>query len=292
VTLCVSGLFALTSLAALAAQPPSAATPHHALWSLKGKTNTVYLLGSVHFLKPSDELPQAVDAAYRDAEKLMMEIDMDDLDPLATQQLTLDLGLLPEDRTLESEVGAETYRKVSAQARELNLDPALLNRFQPWLAAMTLVQLQLMRQGLNPDSGVEQRLTTRALDDGKEILGLETLEQQLGMLASLPRDQQREFLLYSVEDAERAAREVDELIAAWRIGDTTSLARLLAEGFDKYPDLYRPLTVDRNRKWIPSIEQVLGARDDYLIVVGTLHLVGRDSVIELLQARGHKITQH
>jgi uncharacterized protein YbaP (TraB family) len=165
VTLCVSGLFALTSLAA---QPPSAATPHHALWSLKGKTNTVYLLGSVHFLKPSDELPQAVDAAYRDAEKLMMEIDMDDLDPLATQQLTLDLGLLPDDRTLESEVGAETYRKVSAQARELNLDPALLNRFQPWLAAMTLVQLQLMRQGLNPDSGVEQRLTTRAVDDGKE----------------------------------------------------------------------------------------------------------------------------
>jgi uncharacterized protein YbaP (TraB family) len=289
VTLCVSGLFALTSLAA---QPPSAATPHHALWSLKGKTNTVYLLGSVHFLKPSDELPQAVDAAYRDAEKLMMEIDMDDLDPLATQQLTLDLGLLPDDRTLESEVGAETYRKVSAQARELNLDPALLNRFQPWLAAMTLVQLQLMRQGLNPDSGVEQRLTTRAVDDGKEILGLETLEQQLGMLASLPRDQQREFLLYSVEDAERAAREVDELIAAWHVGDTTSLARLLAEGFDKYPDLYRPLTVDRNRKWISSIEQVLGARDDYLIVVGTLHLVGKDSVIELLQDKGHRVTQH
>ena len=268
-TLCVSGLFAVTPIAA--PEPPFAGGSPRAVVD-QGKTNTVYLLGSVHFLKPSDELPKAVDAAYRDAEKLIMEIDMDDLDPLATQQLTLDLGLLPDDQTLESEVGPETYRKVSAQARELNLDPALLNRFRPWLAAMTLVQLQLMRQGLNPDSGVEQRLTTRAVGDGKEILGLETLEQQLGMLAGLPRDQQREFLLYSVEDAERAAREVDELIAAWRIGDTTSLARLLAEGFDKYPDLYRPLTVDRNRKWIPSIEQVLSDRDDYLIVVGTLHL--------------------
>lgn len=282
----------LSPAASCPAASLAASSAHHTLWSLKGKTNTVYLLGSVHFLKPSERLPGAMDDAYQDAEKLVMEIDMDDLDPLAMQQLTLELGLLPENRTLESELGAADWQKISAQAREIGVDPALLNRFQPWLAAMTLVQLQLMKLGLDPNSGVEQQLTARANGDGKEITGLETLQQQLGMLAGLSPRQQREFLLYSVEDTQRASQEIDTLISAWRTGDTQSLARLLAEEFDKYPDLYRPLTVDRNRKWIANIEDLLDDRDDYLVVVGTLHLVGKDSVIELLERNGHKVTQH
>lgn len=276
----------------LASGHPCAAAEHHTLWSLKGKTNTVYLLGSVHFLKPSERLPSVVDDAYNDAEKLVMEIDMDDLDPLAMQQLTLELGLLPENKTLESELGAAAWRQISTQAREIGIDPALLNHFQPWLAAMTLVQLQLMKLGLDPNSGVEQQLTARATRDGKEITGFETLRQQLGMLAGLPPQQQREFLMYSVEDTQRARKEIDQLIGAWRTGDTRALARLLAEGFDQYPDLYRPLTVDRNRKWIANIEDLLDDRDDYLVVVGALHLVGKDSVIELLEREGHKVVQH
>lgn len=276
----------------LAPHSGCAADEHHTLWSVKGRTNTVYLLGSVHFLKPSERLPGAVDDAYKDAEKLVMEIDMDDLDPLAMQQLTLELGLLPQDRTLESELGTAAYQKISTQARKVGLEPSLLNRFQPWLAAMTLVQLQLLQMGLDPNSGVEQQLTARAVADGKEITGLETLQQQIGMLAGLSQPQQREFLMYSVEDTERASQEVDALIAAWRTGDTQSLARLLAEGFDKYPGLYRPLTVDRNRKWIANIEALLDDRDDYLVVIGTLHLVGKDSVIELLEDKGYKVRQH
>ena len=87
------------------------------------------------------------------------------------------------------------------------------------------------------------------------------------------------------------ASEVDELLAAWRSGDATAMAKLLQEGFDEYPDLYRPLTVERNRKWIPQIEQLLDDRDDYLVVVGALHLVGTDSVIDLLERKGYKVKQ-
>ena len=263
----------------------------HTLWSVQGKNNTVYLLGSVHFLSQSEKLPAAMDAAYRDAERLVMEIDMDDLDPAVMQQTVTELGLQPEGKTLESELGAKTYEKITVHARELGVDPLLLNRMRPWLAAITLVQFQLLKMGLDPNSGVEQRLTARAKTDGKEVTGLETLRQQLGLMANLSAAQQREFLLYSVEDAERAVKEIDELIAAWRKGDIKALARLLQESFDKYPDIYRPLTVDRNRNWIPNIEGLLKQEDDYLVVVGALHLVGKDSVVELLQAKGYKVTQ-
>lgn len=270
----------------------SAAPARQPLWSLQGERNTIYLLGSVHFLSPSEKLPAGVEAAYKDAEALYMEIDMDDLDPIEMQQATLELGLLPSGQTLEQQLDAATYAQVAAKAREAGLDPEMLQRFRPWLAAMTLVQMHLIKMGLDPNSGVEQQLTARAIQDHKPIHGFETLREQLGMLASLPDEQQREFLLYSVEDTERATAEVDALLAAWRRGDTQALSDLLSEGFDQYPDLYRPLTVDRNRRWIPAIEELLDDQEDYLIVVGTLHLVGDDSVIELLEKKGHEVRQH
>jgi uncharacterized protein YbaP (TraB family) len=266
--------------------------PHHSLWSLKGKTNTVYLLGSVHFLNESEKLPAVLDEAYKNAEVLLMEIDMDDLDPAETQQVTLELGMQPAGQSLEQQLGKPTYARLSTRAQEVGIDPALLNRFKPWFAAMTLVQLQLVKLGLAATSGVEQRFTTRAVADKKPIHGLETLREQLSMLAGLPDRQQREFLLYSIDDADRMAEELDELLSAWRRGDSKALADLLAEGFEQYPDLYRPLTVDRNRRWVSQVEALLDDREDYLVIVGTLHLVGKDSLIDLLEGKGHDIIQH
>ena len=284
---------AVLALCALWVSACSAADQQqHSLWSLKGKTNTVYLLGSVHFLRESERLPAALDAAYKDAEVLLMEIDMDDLDPAETQQITLELGMLPAGQTLEQQLGRPTYARLKTRAQEVGIDPELLNRFKPWFAAMTLVQLQLVKMGLAPKSGIEQRFTSRAVADKKPIHGLETLREQLGMLAGLPDRQQREFLLYSIDDADRMEKEIDELLSAWRRGDSKALAQLLAEGFEQYPDLYRPLTTDRNRRWVGQVEALLDDRDDYLVVVGTLHLVGKDSLIALLEGQGHKVIQH
>jgi uncharacterized protein len=194
-------------------------------------------------------------------------------------------------QSLQGELDPASYAKVVAYAKEVGLEPGILNRLRPWFAALTLTQLNLTKIGFEVNSGVEMRLTARATADGKEITGLETLSEQLGLLASLPAKQQREFLLYSVEDSARAREEIDKMVAAWRKGDVEALAALLSEGFDKYPELYRPLTVDRNRKWLGRIEELLDGKDDYLVVVGALHLVGRDSVVELLQKKGHKVTQ-
>jgi uncharacterized protein len=280
------GVLLLCSAASMAAD-----AQRHILWSLQGKTNKVYLLGSFHLLKASETLPAALDAAYVDAEKLVMEIDMDDLDPALMQQVVMELGMLPPDQSLQKQLGAEAYQQFTATARKLGIDPAMLERFQPWFAAITLVQAELIKLGFDPNSGVEQRFTRRAVEDRKPIQGLETVREQLEIMARMPEKQQREFLLYSINDAERMASEVDELLAAWRRGDTAAMAKLLAEGFKEYPDLYRPLTVERNRKWIPQIEQLLDDKEDYLVVVGALHLVGTDSVIDLLERKGHEPKQ-
>jgi uncharacterized protein len=269
-----------------------AAEPQHVLWSVKGKANTVYLLGSMHFLPSSEQLPAAMLDAYRESEKLVMEIDMDDLDPSEVQMLTLQLGMLPPDQSLEQELGSKVFERLSTQARDLGLDPAMLQRMRPWLAGLTLTQLALMKLGWDPQAGVEQQFVRLAERDKKEIIGLETFAAQMQLLASLSPELQRQFVLYSVDDADTAAREIDELTRAWRAGDLKGLQELLDAGFRKYPKLYEPLTVVRNRAWMSSIEPLLQRGDDYLIVVGAAHLVGPDSVVDLLQRAGFKITRH
>jgi uncharacterized protein YbaP (TraB family) len=273
---------------------PADARDRHTLWTVEGEHNTVYLLGSIHVLRAGDEgLPAAAEDAYDDAEQLVMEIDLDDVaagDPAALLGAMQRMALLPEGDSLREVLGAD-YDAINERARGAGLDLALLDRFAPWFVAVTLLQLELAKRGFSPELGVEQMLATRAVADGKPIQGLETAEQQFAVLAGLPMPMQKRFLVMTLEDAAGLDAEIDELMQAWREGDSDALARLLSEEFDEFPELYKPLTEDRNRAWLGQLVELLDDRDDYLVVVGALHLVGRNSVVDLLRQRGYEVRQ-
>jgi uncharacterized protein YbaP (TraB family) len=91
----------------------------------------------------------------------------------------------------------------------------------------------------------------------------------------------------SLAEAADLPQDLDRLIDAWSRGDVEGSERLMAEGFEQYPDLYQPLVVARNRNWTGQIAELLDDEQDYLVVVGALHLAGADSVIEMLKAQGH-----
>jgi uncharacterized protein YbaP (TraB family) len=154
-----------------------------------------------------------------------------------------------------------------------------------------MLQLELTQAGFRPEYGVEQRIATRARDDGKPITGLETPEQQFAVLSSLSLPDQKRFLLLTLEEFDQLESEAQELLTAWRSGDTETLEAILTEEFEEFPELYGPLTVDRNRAWVGRLADLLDDRDDYLVVVGAAHLVGRDSVVDLLRERGFEVKQ-
>ena len=282
--------------AVLAAWLPGTAVARdqHVLWTVQGEHNTVYLLGSIHVLRAEDGgLPKVADDAYRDAEKLVMEIDMDDAlqgDPAALAGTMQQMALLPAGQTLRTVLGPD-YAKAQQFAQNAGLDLGLLDPFAPWFVATALLQMELAKRGFSPELGVEETLAKRAAADHKPIQGLETAEQQFGILAGLPMPMQKKFLLMTIDEAGNLDEEIKDLLAAWQTGDTDKLAQILGDEFNEAPELYRPLTEDRNRAWIGEIVQMLHDRDDYLVVVGALHLVGRNSVVDLLRQRGYKVTQ-
>jgi len=262
------------------------------MWMAEGAANRVYLLGSVHLLRAQDHpLPQVIDDVYDDAETLYMELDMDDLDPLLMQATINRLGMLDEGTSLQDVVGVELYAEAKARAAELDLPLEMLERTEPWLAAITVEQLALSRIGFNPSYGVEMHLLRKATSDGKEILGFESVEQQLAYLDGLSLDAQRDLLMQTLAESAAIQDLMDDLILAWRSGDIDYLERTLLEDVSGYPELYDTIVASRNRLWVDTIDALLEQREDYLVVVGALHLVGEDGVPQLLEQRGVRITQ-
>ena len=288
-------LLALLALAALVCAPAaSRAGERNVLWSVRGEHNTVYLFGSVHVLHPDDAaLPPAALAAYEDAEQLVMEIDLDDAvaDPVAMAGQMQRYARLPAGQSLAAALG-DDYQRVADRLGAAGLDLALLDGFAPWFVGMLLLQLEIAQRGFDPAHGIEQQLAERAIADGKPITGLETPADQFAVLAGLTPAEQKRFLLLTLEETEDTDVRLGELLAAWRSGDTDSLARRLSEEYEAFPELYGPLTEDRNRAWIGPLTDLFDDRDDYLVVVGALHLVGRNSVVDLLRQRGYRVTQH
>lgn len=289
-------LAALIASAAIAtAAAPASAAGHSVLWSVGGEHNTVYLFGSIHVLRPDEAgLPRSAEAAYADAEQLVMEIDMDDPAVADPGPLALEMqrhAQLPAGQTLEKVLGSD-YPAVAARISETGLEPAMLDGFAPWFVGLMVLQLEMAKRGFDSVHGIEEQVTQRARADGKPIQGLETPAEQFAVLAGLPLPEQKRFLLMTLEESGLADARLEELVTAWRTGDTATLARVLSEEFADFPELYRPLTEDRNRAWVDQLAPLLDDRDDYLVVVGALHLVGRNSVVDLLRQRGYRVTQH
>lgn len=273
-------------LAAGRAAPQSAGHPI-SMWQINGASNRIYLLGSVHVLRQQDHpIPTAIEKAYKDAEILIMEVDVDDLDPIEMAGLVNELGVIKGGGTLQEIMGPSLYDEAADYASQLNIPFLMLAQTEPWLAAITIEQMMLVRIGFNPEYGIEFHLSAKAGEDSKEILGLETVREQLEFLDKLSLTAQRALLIQTLRESLNIEENLDLLINAWRHGDIGFLEENLLVEMQRYPELYRTLVVDRNEAWVERIRDLIGEQDDYLIVVGTLHLVGDDGVPALLSEIG------
>jgi uncharacterized protein YbaP (TraB family) len=264
----------------------------HPLWELHGKHNTVFILGSIHVLRPSDyPLAPAVLSAYGSAKSVFMEVNLAEIDTQQVQAELLASAQLPAGMTLPDVLGRQRYDRAAALAHDVGIELATFNQFAPWFAAEAISQVQLMQLGFQPQSGVEMFFLERARSDMKSVAGLETVHDQIALFDAMSMDAQAEYLLASLEQARDLPKEVDAMVRAWQRGDTAWFENQLKSELGRDPALYQSVLAARNRKWVPKIEALLNDDVNYLVIVGTGHLVGPGSVIELLRKDGIGATQ-
>jgi uncharacterized protein YbaP (TraB family) len=278
--------------AALCASLAQADESLHSLWELRGKHNTVYVLGSIHTLRARDyPLAPVIMDAYRESKALVMEIDLNEIESAEVQAEMLQSAALPEGKSLEEVVGTARYARAQNLVRDLGVDLSMFGGYAPWFVAEAVSQLQLAQLGFDAQSGVEMFFMARARADGKNVSGLETAHEQLMIFESMPLETQAEYMMSSLEQAHDLPKEVNDMVRAWRRGDTAWFQTEINADLGKDPALYQSMVVARNRKWISKIEAMLDDDKNYLVIVGTAHLVGPDSVIALLKKDGIRTAQ-
>jgi uncharacterized protein YbaP (TraB family) len=276
---------ALLFAPALHAQAVKDADP--ALWVVKDADTTIYLFGTVHVLKPGlGWFDEGVKAAFDKSDELVLE--MIEPDAATMQGLIMKTALNPKGPTLTEKLPADKREAYAKAMTDVGVPAAALDRFDPWFAAVTLSIAGLPKLGYDPESGAERTLSVAAKAANKQVIGLETAEQQLGYFDALPEPLQVKFLVSTVDDYPRMATELDKMIASWSAGDPEALGKTMNEELADTPELSKVLLADRNMRWAEWIEQRLQKPGTVFVAVGAGHLAGAESV--QAQLAKHKLT--
>jgi len=248
-----------------------------------------WLLGSIHAGKPSlYPLQDPVERAWQQSHALVMEVDMTHISQAQWQEMGA-ITRLVDGKTLKDHLPIDLYRRTLIAAGQNGLNESMLAPLRPWFAAITLTQAALERTGYRGEFGVDQHFAKRANDGGKPIIGLETLLEQLGYLASVG-DNQTLMLESTLDELPDLEKGFAEVMKAWQDGDQATLINLLKE--EMAPPklqawLEQTLLAERNRNWV---KQWPGLPNESFIVVGALHLYGEQGLLALLEQQGWRIT--
>ena len=171
-----------------------------------------------------------------------------------------------------------------------NIPFEMLQSFKPAMVVLTLTQLELQKNGINSSNGLETHFAGLAKEANKPLASLETLDEQIALLAAMGNGYEDEFVNGSLDDLENIEKEFDGLIKAWRDGDVATIDEKMTRMMkERFPQMYTNLLVKRNFNWIKQIERLIKTPQKEFILVGAAHLAGADSVQNLLRAQGYKI---
>jgi uncharacterized protein YbaP (TraB family) len=283
----MSQLLRWVAACVLLAGPAARAEP--ALWSLRSATATVYLFGTIHELPPGAEWRSAKsDQAFARAGDLWLEIA--NPDDVAAQSATAMKYGVDAAHPLSTKLPPALLARLDAAIRHLGNEAGekSVEPLRPWLVAMAVLQTPMQDAGLQPSSGVDGALKADADATGKPVHGLETIEQQIRIFADLPRASEVDFLSSALDDVAGGAAKLRAMVAAWEAGDVKALEGLIFDDGmpEKAPLVHQAVFAKRNAAWADWLTARLKVGGTSFVAVGVGHLVGPDSVLDMLRRRG------
>jgi len=282
---------------ALAAALPAAAREESTtptLWRAvrSDGAEAFYLMGSVHLGRRSLwRYPRAIDDAYRRSAELVLETGADELRPEVATRLAERYGTIRPPETLRDRVSRGTLDELS---RFLSGRRDSLSRYlqmEPWFIAQQIEAREAQRTGLQAEFGIERHFANRAARE-KPVVGLETAESQMQLLAWLPRATQEELLRDAIEQARDERNGSEGVARAWARGDERELERIIYRAMSESPRLstyYERMLIGRNESMTQRLASL--ARDGKLrfVVVGVGHMVGERGIPVLLRDYGFRV---
>ena len=268
-----------------AAAPVEETSQGPAIWSVSDADTTIYLFGTVHALPEGVEwYDEEISNALAASDTVVTEILPEEMNDPASQMAIARNAMLPADQSLRDLLNEEDRTAYENALGTLGMPPGAFDRFEPWFAGMTMAVLPLLKQGYDPESGVEKIIDTNAGTERKRE-AFETLAGQIAIFDNLPQDAQIEFLMTSARNPNAMIEMVDEMVAQWMEGDVDELAEIMNAGLADEA-LASALLYDRNANWAEWIDDRMDQPGTVFVAVGAGHLAGEKSVQSYLETRG------
>ena len=263
------------------------------IWQVSNGTNTVYLGGTFHMLKPSDyPLPKEFEQVYKKVNWLVFETDIAQIESPDFQKKFIKAMRLPSGKILADQISPLAYSSLIRYAAKNDIDTGRLQHFRPQMIGILISVQELKKFGLTAQ-GVDSFMADKARSDGKMVTKLESIDEQIHYIATMSEGNESELILQTLEDLKSLDRDLTIMRNAWRTGNSQDLFETgIKPMMEDYPQVYRSLLVERNNNWLPKIERLIKQPEEKFILVGALHLIGEYGLLEQLKSRGYQVQQY
>lgn len=264
------------------------------LWSASSGGDTIYLLGSFHVARPDlYPLPAVMYQALSASDDLYVEVDITQIDVGENAAALMAHALLPDNQTLYTVLPKEMLPGVEELVESTGFGLDQFAHFQPWFIEQAIGLTETVEAGFEPELGIDLHFIEEAARRGIPIVQLETLEQQVAILSSVPLESQIRSLERSLRDTADDPTEILVLYDSWRGGNMTVMeehliGELKRAGLQSYTEI---IFNKRNRDWIARILDTEAVGTTRMVVVGAGHMVGAEGLLQLLRDRGYEVRQ-
>ncbi|GLX78615.1 conjugative transfer protein GumN [Thalassotalea insulae] len=263
-----------------------------AVWQVTKADQRIFIGGTIHILPDSAlPLPQSYSTAYQASDSLVLETAIPEpSDRQFQQQLAKAIALAP-GQSLTEYLSQKTLKTLTTYLEAAGVNLAAINQFKPGYVASLLAKLAAKKANIT-NIGVDLYFEQQAKADNKKIEYLESAFFQLNLLTQMGQTDPDKFISDTLSHLDEFPTVFQQLLSAWRNGDTNKLSQLIIEPMKAdNPTLFKLIMTDRNIRWIGQIEQMFDDHDTEFVLVGVGHLVGENNVLQLLQDRGYQVVQ-
>ena len=254
------------------------------LWKVEGHNiQTSYLFGTIHLLPQDDfAIKEKVSNAFNASEQIVLELDMDDP---TLQMKMMQHAPMKEGITLDQVFSEEEYTAVSNALKEqTGMGLENMNTMKP--IVITSMLIGKLIEGT--PASYEMTFVQMARERELEILGLETVADQMAVFDRIPYQEQAKDVMEMINHEEEMRKEFSEMIIAYNNEDIDQLYDIIDEYTDTETEM-EELVVKRNKSWIPLIGELAQEKTTFF-GVGAAHLGGDQGVINLLKEAGYTVT--
>lgn len=261
------------------------------VWVAEKEGRKIIFAGSVHLLKPSQlPLPDAYIKALDASERIVFELDMGEINPVKMGFKMGQTFALKNGETLQTILRPDVWSELE---KTIKKNKVLLfpQHMDAAFVSFTLPILIWQKQGYQ--AGIDEVLYKRAKQQGKIIEGLETFDEQLSALKALKKIDPNSLIIEMLKELADPKLSLDKLITDLYRGDQRGLKELITTYKQNQDDtFYQRMLVHRNQAWLIKIEGYIQDGIPTLIVVGAMHLVGEEGLLEQLAKQGYTITYY